>query len=145
MTTTATATASPTHTPSALRQQAPWNRTLWGAQIVLALFFASAAAPKLLSEKHTVEMFGQIGAGQWFRYLVGILELSGAIGLVIPRLSGLAATGLAGVMVGATITQVVILDSAIGAVVPVVLIVVFALVARGRAPQTKALVAQLAH
>ena len=29
--------------------------------------------------------FNQIGAGQWFRYLVGALELAGAIGLLIPR------------------------------------------------------------
>ena len=49
-------------------------------------------------------MFHQMGADDWFRYLVGTLELAGGIDLLIPRLAGLAALGLTGVMVGATYT-----------------------------------------
>ena len=51
------------------------------------------------------------GAGQWFRYLVGILELAGAIGLLIPRLAAPAALGLLGVMIGAFFTQLFVLDT----------------------------------
>jgi uncharacterized membrane protein len=47
-------------------------------------------------------MFATIGIGQWFRYVVGALELAGAVGVLIPRLSGLAALGLIGLMAGAT-------------------------------------------
>lgn len=54
-------------------------------------------------------MFAEIGAGQWLRFLVGGLELAGAIGLPIPLLAGRAALGLATVMTGATITNRVIL------------------------------------
>jgi len=45
-----------------------------------------------------------MGADDWFRYMVGTLELAGGIDLLIPRLAGLAALGLTGVMVGATYT-----------------------------------------
>ena len=38
-----------------------------------------------------MEMFTQIGLGQWLLYLVGALKFAGAIGLLIPRLAGAAA------------------------------------------------------
>jgi uncharacterized membrane protein YphA (DoxX/SURF4 family) len=57
--------------------------------------FVFAAAPKLVGQHTAMAMFSQIGAGQWLRYLVGTAELAGAIGLLIPRLAGLAAAGLA--------------------------------------------------
>jgi DoxX-like family len=69
---------------------------LWGAQIVLAAFFLfGAAGPKLAGSHSMVKEFGLIGAGQWFRYLVGTAELAGAIGLLAPWFAGLAAAGLA--------------------------------------------------
>lgn len=40
----------------------------------------------------------------------GAVELAGAIGLLIPRLAGAAALGLIGVMVGAVITQLFVLE-----------------------------------
>jgi len=86
-----------------------------------------------------VDQFATIGLGQWFRYLTGTLELAGAIGLLIPRLVGPAAIGLAGVMVGAVITHLTVLPPASDAVGPVVLGIVFVLIAWGRWPQTKAL------
>ncbi len=97
----------------------------------------AAASPKLAGQQYAVEMFTQIGAGQWFRYLVGALELAGAIGLLIPRLAGLVALGLAGVMVGAVLTQVLVLDSAVMALTPGFLGVVLGLIAWRRWPQTK--------
>jgi hypothetical protein len=48
---------------------------------------------------------------QWFRYLVGVLELAGAIRLVIPVLAGLAALGLTALFIGATYTQLFVLDA----------------------------------
>jgi putative oxidoreductase len=101
------------------------------AQILLAVIFLFTAFPKLAGVHPSVQMFGQIGAGQWLRYFVGTAELAGAIGLLIPRLAGLAAAGLAADMVGASIINVVVLHS--GAVVlTIVLCVVCVLVARNR-------------
>jgi hypothetical protein len=81
------------------------------------------------------EIFAQIGLGQSLRYLVGALELAGAIGLLVPRLAGVAALGLAGVMVGAVLTQVLILDSVVMALTPAFLGGVLGLIAWGRWPQ----------
>lgn len=42
--------------------------------------FAVGALMKPGGAHSMVHMFGQIGAGQWFRYLIGSLELAGAVG-----------------------------------------------------------------
>jgi uncharacterized membrane protein YphA (DoxX/SURF4 family) len=85
---------------------------LWAAQILLAAFFLfGAALPKLVGSHSMVQEFGLIGAGQWFRYFVGTLELAGAIGLLTPWLAGLAAAGLAADMAGATIINATVLHN----------------------------------
>jgi putative oxidoreductase len=109
------------------------NRTLWTIQIVIGVFLVVAsAAPKLFGEAYAVEIFTQIGAGQWFRYLVGILELAGGVGLLVPRLAGPAALGLVGLMVGAAITQAFVLGGGILVLTPVLLLVLVGVVAWGR-------------
>lgn len=110
---------------------------LWVLQGLLAAFFLVAAAgPKLFGEATAVEMFDEIGAGQWFRYLVGGLELAGAVGLVIPRLARFAALGLAAVMVGAVLTSLFILDAGWLTITPAILLVLLGIVAWGRRPAT---------
>lgn len=94
----------------------------WVGRVVLALAFLAAGASKLAGEPVMVTMFDLIGAGQWLRYLVGTLEVAGAIGVLVPRLSTLAATGLALLMIGATITNLTVLDAAPWS--PLVLLVV---------------------
>ncbi|WP_100444005.1 DoxX family protein [Glycomyces xiaoerkulensis] len=116
------------------------NITLWIFQGLLAAFFAIAsAAPKLFSESAAVEGFEVIGAGQWFRYFVGALELAGAIGLVIPRLSGLAAIGLSLLMIGAAYTNAFVIDGHFPVITPLILLVFTAFIAWGRRGTTKAL------
>jgi hypothetical protein len=134
-------TASEIATVPAAKRVSAINVTLWTAQILLAACFAFVATPKLLGDPTAVAAFKSIGFGQWFRYLTGSCELAGAVGLVIPRLSGLAAIGLVGLMVGATLTNLFLMPGmAPVAVVTVLLGVVFGLIARARWPQTKALI-----
>jgi putative oxidoreductase len=76
-----------------------------------------------------VEMFATIGMGQWFRYVVGALEIAGAVGVLIPRLSGLAALGLVCLMEGATATNVLVLGAS--PLLPIGLLLVSAVVAWG--------------
>jgi putative oxidoreductase len=122
------------------------NVALWAVQILLAVFFIFAASTKLLGNPQAVESFKSIGFGQWFRYLTGACELAGGIGLLIPRLSGAAALGLVGVMIGATLTNLFLLpDAAPVAIVTVLLGAVFALIARARWSQTKALADLVRH
>ena len=115
---------------------------LWSAQILLAALFVFAAIPKLAGAHSAVQMFGHIGAGQWLRYLVGTAELAGAIGLLIPRLAGLAAAGLAADLAGATIINAAVLhSSAVAMTVP--LCAMLALLARSRREQTRSLAAAI--
>lgn len=115
------------------------NTLLWAVQIVLAVFFMSGAVAKLAGTHSEVTLFSQLGAGQWLRYLVGTAELAGAVGLLIPRLAGLAAAGLAADMVGASIVNVAVLPSAaIALTVP--LCAVFIFIAANRRAQIRDLV-----
>ena len=110
---------------------------LWALQALLAIMFAMAGLAKVFGDPAMVEMFATIGIGQWFRYVVGGLEIAGAVGVLIPRLSGLAALGLIGLMAGASLTNVLVLGTS--PLLPVALMLVSALVAWGRWPRTRAL------
>lgn len=115
------------------------RRTLWVLQILIAAFLLLASAmPKFVGQKDAVETFAKIGWGQWFRYVTGVVEAAGAIGLLVPRLAGLAATGLIGLMIGAILTQLLVLVPAF-ALLPAAFAVVFALVAYDRRAQTREL------
>ena len=85
-----------------------------------------------------------IGIGQWFRYLVGVLEIAGAVGVLIPRLSGLAALGLMCLMAGATVHQHLRSQrEPVGSADRTGL--VSALVAWGRWSRTRALAGRIGH
>jgi putative oxidoreductase len=77
--------------------------------LFVTVLFTLAGAAKLTSSPGVIEEFRQIGFGQWLRYLTGILEVSGAIGLLIPTLRFWAALLIATVMAGATATNLFIL------------------------------------
>jgi uncharacterized membrane protein YphA (DoxX/SURF4 family) len=109
---------------------------VWTLQIVLALFFAiPSAAPKLVGHSSAAQSFDAIGFGDWFMYLVGALELVGAIGLVTPVLSGVSALALIGLMAGAVVTQLVFLDGQYW-FTPVIFAALLAVVARTRRHRT---------
>jgi uncharacterized membrane protein YphA (DoxX/SURF4 family) len=112
---------------------------LWTIQLLLVATFVFVAMQKLFGYPSSVRTFSKIGLGQWFRYVTGSVELTGAIGLLIPRLSGLAALGLVGVMISATITNLLVLYPAMVAL-NALLGVAAALIARVRWAETKALV-----
>lgn len=117
---------------------------LWTVQIALAALFAFAGLNKLAGlQPEVVEQFARIGLGDWFRYLTGTLELAGGLGLLIPRLAGLAAIGLAGVMAGAVVAHVVVLPPVALAVIPATLAAILLLIARARSAPTRALLSRL--
>ena len=128
------------HTTTADRRVVP--AALWTGQVLLALTFVAAAWPKLSGDPTMVDMFGRIGAGQWLRYAVGALELAGAIGLLVPRLCGLAALGLTALMAGATVTNMAVLHES--PAIPLACLLVAALVAWGRRARVAAIVRRYA-
>jgi putative oxidoreductase len=77
--------------------------------LLLALVFLFAGGAKLMSAPGMIEEFTQIGMGQWFRYLTGILEAGGALAVLIPRFRFCGALLLALVMMGATVINLGIL------------------------------------
>ena len=117
------------------------NVALWILQAVLAFQFAGGGLLKLTGSLEMVELFAAVGAGQWLRYMVGTLEVAGAVGLLVPRLSGLAALGLAGLMAGATTTNLLVLGESPW--LPIGLLLASALIAWSRRPRTKALAGRL--
>src|SRR3712207_1976679 len=125
--------------PATSRRRAANYFALWALQAVLALMFAMAGLAKVAGDAAMVEMFATIGIGQWFRYVVGALELAGAVGVLIPRLSGLAALGLIGLMAGATLTNVLVLGTS--PLLPIALMLLSVLVAWGRWSRTRTLLA----
>ncbi len=116
------------------------NVVLWVLQIGAAGMFLMVGFLKLSGDPQLVGLFKAIGLGQWFRYLTGTLEVAGAILLLIPRTSGLAALMLAGVMVGAVVTHVFIVGGS--PLMAIILLVVTSIVAWGRRQRTMNLLAQ---
>lgn len=110
---------------------------LWVLQAVLALSFGSAAVQKLGGSAYMSNVFDEIGFGAWFRYAVGVVELVGVTGLLVPTFSGAAAIGLVIVALGGTITNATIGENP---VFPRIFLLLAIAVAWGRWPNALGLV-----
>jgi hypothetical protein len=113
-----------------------FNRTLWVIQGLLALLFLFAGGSKLVLPLEA--MAGPVALPGWFLRFIGVAEVAGAIGLILPALlriapflTPLAATGLVTVMIGATTMMVATLGAA-PAAMPFVVGVLAGSVAYGR-------------
>jgi putative oxidoreductase len=82
------------------------NAVFWGLRALFAVAFLIPALRKLIGVDESVQLFDELGFGQWLRYAVGLLELALTVGLLIPRVSGIAALGIVATMVGATFTEI---------------------------------------
>ena len=83
----------------------------WALQGIIAAAFLAAGAAKLAGVPFMVDLFEQIGLGQWFRIVTGVVEIAGAVALLVPGLASLGALWLGGTMVGAVITHVFVLHT----------------------------------
>ena len=113
------------------------NTILWIVQILAALVFLWAGGAKLVGAESMIQAFAQLGLGQWFRYLTGVLEVAGAVVLLTPKWSAFGALLLSCVMVGAIVS---LLTRLTGSLAPAsVLLVLLLFVIWGRQEQIKAL------
>ncbi|MFE2020747.1 DoxX family protein [Streptomyces sp. NPDC059499] len=142
MSETSAAAASPAAPATASPRRSRASVVLTAARIVLALFFGLSAVPKLIAHESAVESFDRMGWSSGAMYTIGGLELVGAVALLIPLLSGVAAMAFAGLLAGAAIVQLTLLDPP-NAVMPALLIAVVVLIARDRRERTAELVALL--
>lgn len=112
------------------------KKTLWIIQGLLALLFVFAGGMKLVMPIE--EMTKDIALPGGFLRFIGIVELLGGLGLILPGLTGirpsltpLAAAGLAIIMIGATVITLTTGGFA-AALVPVIVGLLLIFVAYGR-------------
>ena len=85
------------------------NIVTWIVRGLLAVAFLAAGLAKLAGAEAMVAVFDQIGFGQWFRLLTGLVEVAGAILLVVPTTGLLGAALLVCTMIGAVLTHLVLI------------------------------------
>lgn len=102
------------------------NVVLWILQVLLALLFLFAGGTKLIMSAEALSQPAtpnQVMLPVWFLRFIGVCELLGGLGLVLPgllktkhHLTHLAALGLAIIMAGAVVL------TAIGGAIPIALV-----------------------
>lgn len=112
------------------------------SRYVLALFLGFSGIAKLIAHESAIESFDRMGWSHGAMYVIGGLETAGAVALLIPLLAGVAAIAFCGLLAGASVVQLTLLDPP-NAVMPAVLIVVMVLIARDRRDGTAALAARI--
>jgi putative oxidoreductase len=97
-------------------------------RVLLAAVLLNAGIRKYAGDAGPVETFDQVGLGQWFRYVIGTIEIASGAGLLIAPIAGLAALAAASVLVGALAMEAFVLDDG-NPIFPAVLLALLALVA----------------
>ena len=112
------------------------NIALWIVQVLLALLFLFTGGMKLVMPIE--EMTQQLPMPGWFLRLIGVCEMLGGLGLILPwllrirpGLTPLAAAGLVVIMIGATVTTIMTGQIAIS-LVPLVVGILCLFVGYGR-------------
>src|SRR4051812_7992810 len=77
---------------------------LWVATGLLACLFALSGLMKFVNPE-MAEQFARWGYADWFRVLIGVVEIGGGLALLLPRTAFPAAVALAVVMAGAVSTH----------------------------------------
>ena len=85
--------------------------TVRSLRILLALVFLAAGGAKLASVPAMVQIFDALGFGQWFRYVTGVVEIAGAVALLIPSYAALGAAWLGITMFFGTLAHLFILHT----------------------------------
>ena len=102
----------------------------WLPRIAVALVFLSVGSSKF-SDPMWVRLFGQIGLGQWFRDLTGVMQIAAGILVLIPR-TALAGVALAAcTMLGASIAWLTVLHAPLNAPIPGIMLALLIVVGFG--------------
>ena len=114
------------------------NIALWIVQTLLALLFLFAGGMKLVTPMEEMMKQMPISLPGWFVLFTGVVEVLGAIGVILPwllrirpGLTPLAAVGLVIIMIGATVYTLAAGDLA-SALIPLLVGSLAAFVAYGR-------------
>ena len=114
------------------------NRALWIAQVLLAVFFLFVGFMKLTAPAEMLAT--QFPLPVAFIRFIGLCEMLGALGLVLPlalkirpELTSLAAAGLTIIMIGATVVDLAV-GYGVASLMPLALGVLAAVIAYNRRP-----------
>ena len=77
------------------------NIITWITTALLALVFIFAGFAKVSGQEMMIQSFNLFGLPDWFRIIIGTLEILGGVLLLMPVTTGSAAFGLSIIMIGA--------------------------------------------
>jgi putative oxidoreductase len=109
--------------------EASRDGALWVIQVLGAVLFFIAGLAKISGDAQMIQTFAAVGIGQWFRYVMGLIEIASAILLLIPALSGIIALLLVPTMIGATLAHLFVGGNL---ALPIGLLLISTVVALGR-------------
>ena len=94
----------------------------WVVRGGVAAFFVVFGMEKFSADpgSHWVKLFEQIGAGVWFRYFTGVVEVLGALLVLIPRTMFIGLAVLACTMAGAVVILAFVLGQPGDSVFPAI-------------------------
>lgn len=74
---------------------------IWTLTLLLVLMFANAGIRKFPESGGWTRMFRNVGFPDWFRILIGVIEVAAAALLLVPRTAAYGAMAVIVVMIGA--------------------------------------------
>ncbi len=101
----------------------------WILRLGVAAVFFSVGTSKFGAHSSWIKTFDQIGLGQWFRYVTGMLQVAGAVLVLIPRTFLLGIGILACTMAGAVTVWLVVFHAPDNAIIPAVILIALAAIA----------------
>ena len=100
----------------------------WILRLGVAAVFLSVGTAKFGTDPMWVKLFDQIGFGTWFRYPTGILQVTGAVLVLVPRTFLIGIGILACTMAGAVAVWIVWLGTPAAAIIPGAILVALVII-----------------
>jgi uncharacterized membrane protein YphA (DoxX/SURF4 family) len=100
----------------------------WAIRGGAALIFVIFGLEKFSSEpgSHWVKLFHEIGAGDWFRYFAGVVEVLGGLLVLIPRTATIGLTLLGLTMAAAVVILAFVIGRRADSIFPGIFLLAFA-------------------
>ena len=78
---------------------------VWLLTVLLGAMFAFQGASKFFTDSVWTKAFAHWGYPVWFRVLIGVIEISAAILILVPQLAAYGATMVIAIMIGGIATN----------------------------------------
>lgn len=102
----------------------------WAMRLSAGVLFVSVGLGKFETDSQWVRLFAEVGFGDWFRFLTGVLQVLGGLLLFAPQTMRAGAVLTGSTMAGAILVHMFVLDTGIGgAIIPAGLLAFVAAIA----------------